>query len=347
MRFALPTRQVRSAVAGSDTDVRESAHVTRAFMGRIGIAVVAPLAVLVFVGAIVGGHSSLACQTCHDPRIDETYRASSHSSVPCTSCHSAYSAFGGLGGVMHSVEGLVPGGGARATSVTVTSEACVKCHAAAALQVKVSRGVRMSHVGLAEAGYACVDCHEGVVHGVPEGKLPVPTMGMCTKCHDGAKAPSTCDTCHPDRAADSGKRLGDAEWAITHGSDWQRTHGLGDLTTCSACHTADKCAKCHNTQLPHPADFGITHGHEAIRAGAASCRMCHTTAFCASCHGIDMPHPTGFLKQHSTVASGIEDKRCMVCHVSANCNECHERHAHPGSKHRFRAPTNMYEAKPK
>lgn len=318
-------------------------------LGRAGVVLGILLVAVTVVGSIVVGRVPGVCGSCHDPQIRDSHAGSAHAPVLCVECHTPHRTFLGLSGMVHSVGGAVmPSATSRSSMVAVPDAACLACHAPEAiLEVVVSRGVRMSHAALSDNGYACVDCHESLVHGTPEGKLAVPTMGMCTKCHNGRDVSAACATCHPERAADDGDRLRDAEWGVTHGTGWEQAHGLGDLTTCVICHEPSKCEGCHGVLLPHPVDFGIVHGGQAIAIGASTCRTCHTSAFCASCHGIEMPHPDGFLPSHSKVAAGLVDGRCMVCHVPANCNECHERHTHPAFNHRLRPPTNMYDAAPR
>lgn len=315
---------------------------------RLAAWVLAALVLAVGAGGIALTRIPGACSGCHEPSVVEAYRVSSHSETTCVSCHTTHNAFGGAAGVAHAVGGLVlPSRAGWSIAGAARTDACLECHSEDLLQeTVVSRGIRMSHLGLRDGGYTCTECHEGLVHGVNEGKLAVPTMGMCTVCHDGVSASHECDTCHPERTSDDGERLKDAEWAITHGPSWVTAHGLGDLATCSVCHEPEKCVKCHGTPLPHPGDFGITHGAEVIASGRVSCLACHTNAFCTSCHGVEMPHPDGFLPNHSSVAESWTDERCMVCHTPANCNECHERHTHPGARHRMRPPIGMYEANP-
>jgi hypothetical protein len=315
---------------------------------RVALWCIPVLVLAAIAGSLTMANVPAACRACHETRIADGLDSSAHAGTSCVACHSGYRTFGGLAGLTHAIGGLLhPSAASASTAGSVPDDSCLACHPqGVTYETVVSRGVRMSHIGLSDAGYRCVDCHEPLVHGTAEGKLAVPTMGTCTTCHDGQAESAACDTCHPERAADDGTRLRDAEWAVTHGADWERAHGLGDLTTCGICHTPEKCESCHGIKLPHPSDFGILHGTEAIAVGAATCQTCHTAAFCTSCHGIEMPHPEGFLERHSEEAESLTDKRCMVCHVSANCNECHERHLHPGSSHRLRPPTGMYEAKP-
>ena len=44
----------------------------------------------------------------------------------------------------------------------------------------------------------CIDCHDRVVHGDVPGKSFVDprSMAFCLRCHDGTRAPSSCETCH-------------------------------------------------------------------------------------------------------------------------------------------------------
>lgn len=313
--------------------------VSRGLLVVVGIGVV-----LVAGGAALVNKSPQTCNRCHESGIATAYTASSHASVTCTRCHSALLEAAGLAGAAHIAEGGLRLEAASGSTVgRVPDAACNACHVSTdLLLVTESRGIRMSHRGLVEGGYQCIDCHEGVVHGTPKGKLRVPTMGMCMGCHDGTKAPKSCDTCHVGRTAEDGRRLGDAEFRLTHGPKWRSTHGLGDLTACGTCHLPSKCEKCHGMPLPHSSSFGATHGSQAIQKGIDKCTSCHTQAFCTSCHGMEMPHPQGFLSQHSGIAKSYTDERCMVCHTSANCNECHIRHTHPGRKNRLREPTGMY-----
>ncbi len=44
----------------------------------------------------------------------------------------------------------------------------------------------------------CIDCHDRVVHGDVPGKSFVDprSMTFCLRCHDGTRAPNSCETCH-------------------------------------------------------------------------------------------------------------------------------------------------------
>jgi len=112
---------------------------------------------------------------------------------------------------------------------------------------------------------------------------------------------------------------------------WRETHGMGDQDTCQTCHPADFCAKCHGVPVPHPIDFGASHGQAAIENPSA-CLTCHKSeeTFCDTCHGTEMPHPADYIQAHVTIAQGDSDPRCIRCHVQSDCSACHALHTHPG-----------------
>jgi hypothetical protein len=117
-----------------------------------------------------------------------------------------------------------------------------------------------------------------------------------------------------------------------HGANWKTTHGLGDQKSCATCHPANYCQRCHKVPIPHPVDFGKTHGQIAM-ANNGACKVCHKSSkvFCDACHGgTVMPHPKGFTSLHTKVASSTKDPTCIRCHVDTDCEDCHRLHVHPG-----------------
>ncbi len=123
--------------------------------------------------------------------------------------------------------------------------------------------------------------------------------------------------------------MSSGSFAKTHGADWQKLHGMGDLNTCAACHTLVRCESCHGVALPHPDAWMNAHGGESLEDPRV-CLTCHSEDFCARCHGLTMPHGEGFRKEHASVASSHEDATCLACHDVESCDGCHARHAHPG-----------------
>lgn len=301
---------------------------------------------LVLLMAALAGPASLAvpgvCSVCHgNPPVVTEWQASAHSGVGCGSCHTDRGAVWGLGNSLMLIADVSDQiTGARVPRVPqIADGACRACHDPEGMGSFVRSGLRMSHAGLSDAGYLCTDCHDDTAHEVRKGRIPQPTMSLCATCHNGVKESGDCRTCHVEGGREPGEaRRVDAEWAKTHGANWRRLHGMGDLNTCSLCHPSGYCSDCHGMGVPHAGDFGATHGILA-KEDRASCLGCHTEqAFCDSCHGIAMPHPIGFLPEHSEISEGLEDPVCLTCHTTANCNECHERHAHPGRPQPFREP---------
>lgn len=291
------------------------------------------LVLAVLFGA--AGFSSAWCASCHAMRPFAAGEASTaHESVACWRCHGAdpgaFSALTareagdmiprflltlGSGGVTGAGDGLADGG-------------CRGCHAAIAQGTATGQGIRIRHSSCVRSDQPCTDCHAGVGHGTATRSVRVASMDGCVTCHDGTTARAGCDLCHAAKLP--ARRLARGPWAVTHGSKWQTTHGLGDLTTCRVCHAADYCASCHGISLPHPVSFPRTHGAVALRA-RKQCAKCHDEkSFCSACHGMAMPHPAGFLPAHSKIAKSLDDPLCARCHDRDTCDACHVSHTHPG-----------------
>jgi nitrate/TMAO reductase-like tetraheme cytochrome c subunit len=292
---------------------------------------VAALAVVLFA---VSGPVTLAvpssCAACHVSGAAYTsWKASPHAKVRCEQCHTNRAALAGVGNSLALASDFVRGSGSGADAF-VPGSACTSCHPRSTLtKPTIIRGLRMSHTGLAEGGYRCVDCHANTAHKLPAARLSSPTMSTCARCHNNVRVSGTCTICHPDetKSADRASRT-DPEWAKTHGADWRALHGMGDLTTCTLCHKSSECQECHKVPLPHDAGFISGHGVLAKESKAA-CLTCHRQPFCDNCHGTPMPHPTGFLANHPGLTHGYDDPTCQKCHVADDCSSCHEKHIHP------------------
>lgn len=291
------------------------------------------LAILAIAAAVVSGPVSLAnpkmCTSCHVPaRAYDQWRNSPHASVACGKCHTDRASLLGLGNTVAVVSNLL---GSSGQGPEVTDEACISCHPGLDDEkpVVIDNFFRISHTGLTKAGYRCVECHAATAHKVSEQRLGRATMSMCARCHNNVKETGACETCHVGKKSPDVARRVDVEWSKTHGANWQSTHGMGDLQTCTLCHERAKCESCHNMPLPHEKNFLATHGKLAIQPNAP-CLSCHKGSLCESCHGIEMPHPDNFLAKHSSVAVSAKDPRCKTCHPMDACTRCHERHVHPG-----------------
>ncbi len=208
-------------------------------------------------------------------------------------------------------------------------EKCLGCHREILAGYLVKDGIRVEHAQMAKAGISCTECHNEVAHGkaVPLPKRP--TMDKCTGCHKGEKGKTVdCKLCHVGSIGRSPtEKVG--SWAANHADAKTSSHGMGELSSCTACHSSRECGKCH-IQMPHPEGWPYDHGKTAVeQKGGERCDACHLDSFCDSCHGIKMPHQSGFVRFHSSVAKRLGGV-CYKCHVKDDCLRCHERHVHPG-----------------
>lgn len=200
----------------------------------------------------------------------------------------------------------------------------------------------MSHSAVNEAGWSCTRCHAMVGHGEATARQTGYTMDMCLGCHStnpGNQA--TCEVCHVGgmvdaRPRDSRTSTDDrgfvTTWEVTHGPRSREIHGMGDLSTCKACHILQYCVSCHGIELPHPSGHLATHGQALVDevTQETTCLTCHEQAACVNCHQIDMPHPVAFLSEHDDAARERGEALCSRCHDPSTCDACHIRHVHPG-----------------
>lgn len=296
--------------------------------------------VLVIWSAVLAGASvsSRFCGLCHG--ADSLQLAgSAHASISCDACHRDTTAFG----LIQSRIAVIRMGFSQITPGRVTPEAyvdsrlCVGCHPETQLvQTTVSQGLLINHRGLDIETWACTRCHATVAHGDASFRVLQYDMDMCLQCHStNPTNPATCEVCHPDGAPTGGEIVGSPEqlpsvWQVTHGPMVSRTHGMGDLATCKACHAAQFCVSCHELPLPHPPSFLKEHGPQVSAGNAGVCLSCHSKAACGNCHGLEMPHPEGILASHDDLSREVGEEACARCHEPSTCDSCHVKNTHPG-----------------
>mgnify|MGYP001093813466 CR=1 FL=1 len=300
--------------------------------GRILVCILGTVTLILMLVAGVGS-SARACESCHLMSDHaEALVGSSHENVGCYSCHLAEGAWDWPAFKAFEIGVMYPRAlfddGPHGSVYETSRSACLDCHEAILETVTKSEGLRILHYACA-VGETCDGCHATVAHG-PASRWPrEPVMEECIACHLESDVDSDCDSCHLGK--NETERLTVGPWQVTHGGSWRETHGMGSIRYCGTCHPDDYCVKCHGLELPHPVDFGRTHGALALTS-QASCDLCHdVSTVCVDCHGLPMPHPNGFLEDHSSVADSIEDEVCATCHRSEGCLRCHELHVHPGS----------------
>ncbi len=287
---------------------------------------VVPLALV--LGSVVYNATALpGCVSCHDEvNFVAGTEASAHTEVTCASCHVGTTVADRLAfGMRESFHMALPliGGEGRDWSA-VPDARCLACHEKVEQQVVSANGLRISHTDCAVES-ECSDCHSTTAHGDATSWVRVYDMETCLECHV-SKASTECNLCHEGRLP--ANRVKSGVFAITHGPEWEKTHGMGAATTCTACHTAANCEKCHGAGLPHAVGFVKKHA-EVATSTTARCQTCHEPAFCSDCHGLEMPHPTTFTRNHAEPAE-TNANLCKRCHAEPDCSGCHETHVHPG-----------------
>ncbi|MHB1322818.1 MAG: hypothetical protein ACYCXZ_00545 [Coriobacteriia bacterium] len=284
--------------------------------------------VIAAAGSIVyGATAETGCASCHDgePFVAGT-AAAPHAGISCAACHMGSAPVDrlsfGFRRVFHMTIPLMSGEGRGWEEVP--DARCSACHGQIAEAPSVSNGLSMAHATCTE-GLACTDCHSTTGHGAAISMPRVYDMETCLACHVSMSS-TDCGLCHEGQLPSD--RITSGTFAITHGPQWRETHGMGDATTCQACHSAASCEKCHGAGLPHGAGFVQDHAGYAASENA-QCGTCHEQRFCSDCHGLEMPHPREFTRKHSAEAEANESL-CVRCHAAPDCTQCHETHVHPG-----------------
>jgi hypothetical protein len=297
----------------------------------LAVAIAMFAAVLLIVSAATSAPA--VCSSCHAMQpAANGLAAGSHAGTPCYRCHLAAGAWSWTAFKTRELTSMYPaallGRSLSGPDDGVSDAACLSCHTRVMTGILKGKGTRIAHRSCAE-GRQCVDCHGAESHGKAARWVRQPYMDDCVACHLEQKVTIQCDTCHVERS--TAERIARGPWQVTHGPNWRKTHAMGDLQLCVTCHPATKCVQCHGVPLPHPTDFGRTHGALAAAPGA-KCTDCHDRkGFCDACHGTPMPHAAGFLAKHSKIAKSREDAACLKCHYDYDCASCHQAHTHPGN----------------
>ena len=281
------------------------------------------LLVLVAVGSYFAADAD--CAACHT-EIADTTEHSTHADVECASCHVSQTTLGRtrfgatllFGMQIHIINTET------APALNVPNSRCTSCHDD--LSGTVGGALKINHLACAEYDQ-CVKCHVNVGHDADTSVSQALDMFDCLSCHNQTQQTADCDVCHEGRLP--ADRIKTGSFAITHGANWQKTHGMGNMAACSSCHTVEKCAECHGVGVPHSYNFQRSHGAYGKSEGA-QCETCHTASYCEDCHAIEMPHPAGFKEGHAATVKADGDDLCMTCHAESDCTTCHTMHIHPG-----------------
>ena len=294
------------------------------------IVVLTATVLAVFLVAAVGVSAALtpACGACH-PKEASALRAqaSGHAGLSCPRCHVkgdpvSRVAFGldQVFGMALRIEPLNDRGRGG-----VPKSTCSGCHPDLK-GITASGRFKIKHSKCA-VGMKCTDCHSGVAHGSTVLWRRTSDMSACIACHMEHRGPVGCGTCHDGQSMRLRLRTGSL-WVL-HDKDWRKTHPMGNLDVCGACHKRDFCGRCHGAGVPHGPSFRIDHA-AIFQQPDAKCFSCHKQRYCDKCHQIQMPHPAGFPKEHAKVVRARGRQLCKSCHEDSDCVTCHVMHVHPG-----------------
>lgn len=292
-------------------------------------------AILAMMLAVVGVTAVAlpGCSACHMNAgvFADATSATTHagSNVRCVDCHvTTSSVTDRTTFAIYEILGMwLPLLDTASTDVSLVADVrCLACHEQVYDEIVDARGIRITHATCAE-GSMCTDCHSETGHGEATAWPRTPAMNACVQCHRTSRASLECTTCHSGKVERTGSV--DPEFEVTHGPQWQQTHGMGQMSSCSLCHEETDCARCHGPGVPHADEFLGVHA-EISQQDGATCTTCHEQAFCDSCHLTPMPHTGEFVTGHSAIVADEGEAGCLRCHALSDCDTCHTKHVHPG-----------------
>ncbi len=282
--------------------------------------------------------SSRVCMACHEmrPKV-AAWETAAHTTVGCPACHEDPRPWYRFP-VTLAVRGTMLARDVRAhfssdnpdmeandATSDIPDSRCLACHDPAR-EVTMRFGILIDHQEHADRNESCVSCHLWTAHPDPDAERPLLFMQQCFTCHghsETAKAPGTCDVCHPPSFEQRPESHQPKTWQADHGQA-----ALTDRQPCAMCHAETFCTDCHGLEMPHPEDWPDgekSHGPVA-QSDPQVCRSCHTDslAFCEMCHheGYDIKQGP-WVAQHPSSVSERGASRCFDCHGALYCVYCH------------------------
>jgi hypothetical protein len=278
------------------------------------------------------------CGMCHEmsPAV-ASWRVSGHTKVGCASCHEPARAWYAFPVTLFGRSAMLardislhlardPQPSEEATP-TIPDSTCERCHDPSRA-VTMRFGTLINHAEHAKRNGSCLSCHLDTAHPDPTAERPMLLMERCFACHGRtkqAKAPGTCDVCHPKSFS-----LRPASHAPP--TKWRTAHGEASIAQqqpCAMCHEKTFCDGCHGLQMPHPAGWavGIKPLHASIgERDRQVCAQCHTDKpdLCSMCHHKGWEPARGtWVAQHPLMVDQRGANFCFQCHTSTFCFDCH------------------------
>jgi nitrate/TMAO reductase-like tetraheme cytochrome c subunit len=311
---------------------------------RVTMIVLASLVGVVALGLLLTRitASPRVCGSCHEMNAAlASWKESGHTQVRCPQCHEkprpwyqfpqtlavrsamltrdvrAHWSTGGAKAVMASYD----------TTPTIPDSTCLQCHGTSR-KITMRFGTLINHNEHAKRNRSCVSCHLWTAHPSPGAERPMLLMERCFTCHGrtaSAKAPGTCDVCHP-------KSFSLRPVSHKPTATWLKDHGKmarAGTQPCAMCHEKTFCTGCHGLDMPHPANWAK--GQQPVHSQFAKtnrqvCVKCHpdTPNFCTMCHhkGWD-PAKGPWRTQHPAMVVETGASFCLDCHGPLFCTSCH------------------------
>lgn len=301
----------------------------------VAVAVVLGVPLLGLGATWVSGQPAV-CGACHamSPAL-ATWEESGHTKVSCPDCHETPRPWYEFAATLAERAGMMSRDirlqlagkdtAAAVPHVTIPDSVCLQCHDPSR-QVTMRFGTLIRHEEHAKRNRSCVSCHRYTAHPVPGAEKPLLLMQQCFDCHGratGAKAPGTCDVCHPKSFALRPESHGAPGWLSVHGK-----LALAGSQQCLMCHEQKVCTDCHGLAMPHPTGWAqgkSGHGVAAAR-DRALCSKCHTQKpdLCSMCHHKDFEPSKGpWVGQHPAAVDKRGAAFCFECHNPVTCVYCH------------------------
>jgi len=269
------------------------------------------------------------CVSCHE-KSSTTQEGMPHQDQACVSCHGGQAISERISYRMTVMYRMVlPQDLFHADARSITNKRCLACHEVEG--IRVARGIRIDHKTCIQ-DQSCIACHGDVGHERSGDWTARYSMGQCLRCHlsQAVYSDDDCTMCHVGRYQPLTSKQ-NSSFSLVHSENWEQTHGMGDVTTCAACHDESTCARCHGQLVPHDMRFIVARHGTVANQPDNQCGTCHREqSFCDGCHGIEMPHPARFLQDHSAITYEVGSEVCDTCHLPNDCNACHKAHVHPG-----------------
>lgn len=303
---------------------RESDKELRARSRKIYL-VLASIIIVLFVFSMIATSQSSFCSSCHVIKKNyQSWEKSSHKKAGCLSCHAEPGVFGYLLARLRGFSNLsafVNESYRLPLRSIVKNSSCLMCHQPRLSKTISTRGIKVSHKEINQAGFLCIECHPRTGH---NAKVAINMMDKCITCHNAQHASSECVVCHPiDIAYDP---------SLTF-DDFPKIQ-LGEPGGCRGCHSPaleKKCLACHGIEMPHTGAF-IGGGHARLGfVNKTLCYRCHDRKMCVRCHlGVDGhtgdwrgSHGSGWITEHQD----RQASQCLggPCHGPNICDLCHSK----------------------